>query len=150
MPAGFFESCGFSPAREIREPTREGEKEHLSKEVLLWKVLDSSARAPEHLEAQLHFKPRPGKVLVELFWNTFCQTSNIEAERVRRVTDEFGDAVALCEYCADDPAILRRYQIPRAIFIDGKEIGWGYEAPEEGIRTAITEALGAHRSGKED
>ncbi len=37
--------------------------------------------------------------------------------------------------------MLLRYQIPRAIFINGKEIGWGYEAPKEGVRDAITEAL---------
>jgi GNAT superfamily N-acetyltransferase len=150
MPAPFFESCGFSSASQIREPTREGEKEYLSNEALLWKVLDSSASAPHHLEARARSKLRHDKVVVQLFWNTFCQTSNIEAERVRRIAAEFGDAVVLREYCTDDPVILRRYQTPRAILIDGTEIGWGYEAPEEGIRTAIAKALRAHQSEKED
>jgi len=78
---------------------------------------------------------------VDLFWNTFCQTSDIEAHRVREVVAEFGDSVVLNEYCADDHVILSRYQTPRGIFINGKEIGWGYEAPKEGIREAVSKAL---------
>jgi len=49
--------------------------------------------------------------------------------------------VALNEYRADDPDVLQYYQLPRGIFVNGKEIGWGYEAPREGIREAITKAL---------
>jgi hypothetical protein len=79
--------------------------------------------------------------VVDLFWHTFCETSCIEAQRVREVAAEFGDAVVLNEYCADDREVLLRYQNPRAIFINGKEIGWGYAAPKEGIAEAIAQAL---------
>lgn len=140
MPAPFFQRCGFSLVK-IQKVTSEGEKEYLNKEAILWKVFDPSAETPEFLEPNYQFNPIPGKVVVDLFWNTFCQTSNIEAERVRQVVAEFGDSVVFHEYCVDDPTILSRYQIPRGIFINSKEIGWGYEAPKEGIREAISQAL---------
>ena len=79
--------------------------------------------------------------MVDLFWNTFCQTSDIEAQRVREVAAEFGESVVVHEYCADERSILSRCQIPRGIFINGKEIWWGHEAPKEGIREAISKAL---------
>ena len=129
MPAPFFEKCGFSVAR------------RQDNTAILWKVWDPSAEEPSFLESQYRFEPVEGKVVVDLFWNTFCQTSDIEAERVREVVAEFPDSVVLREYGTDDPATLRCYQTPRAIFINGKPIGWGYEAPKEGIREAISQAL---------
>ena len=121
--------------------TSEGEKEYLNKEAILWKVLDPSAEIPRFLQPNYQYKPVPGKVVVDLFANMFCQTSNIEAQRVREVTAEFGGAVIINEYPADDPAVLSRYQMPRGIFVNGKQIGWGYEAPKDGIRKAISQAL---------
>lgn len=129
MPASFFERCGFSVAQ------RKGET------AILWKVFDTSVEAPRLLERNHQFKPKADKVVVDLFWNTFCLTSNTEAQRVREVVEEFEDAVVLNEYCADKQEILSRYQTPRGIFINGKEIWWGYEAPKEGIRKAISQAL---------
>ena len=49
--------------------------------------------------------------------------------------------MALTEYCADDRAILCHHQISRGIFINGREIDWGYEAPKEGLMEAIVQAL---------
>jgi len=57
------------------------------------------------------------------------------------VAAEFGDSMALTEYCADDRAILCHHQISRGIFINGREIDWGYEAPKEGLTEAIVQAL---------
>jgi hypothetical protein len=54
---------------------------------------------------------------------------------------EFGDSVVVREYCGDDKDILLKHQIPRAIYVQGNEIGWGYEAPRDGIRDAIQAAL---------
>jgi GNAT superfamily N-acetyltransferase len=129
MPAGFFETCGFSAVKSRGQ------------EVLLWKVFDETAKAPEFLERKYRYEPIRGKVVVDLFWNTFCQTSVIEARRVREVAAEFGEHVVLHEYPADDHEILLRLQTPRGIFVNGKEIWWGYEAPKEGIREAISQAL---------
>jgi len=135
MPALFFERCGFSVA------CRRGDQ------AILWKVFDRTAEAPAFLEPRYQFRPQPGKVVVDLFWNRFCLTSDIEAKRVREVAAEFGDLVALNEYCADDREVLLAHQIPSAIFIDGAKIGWGHEAPREGIREAINRALDRNGAG---
>lgn len=135
MPAPFFEHLGY------RMADRRGE------EAVLWKTFsEPRPAAPRLLTPRYGFEPVPGKVAVDLFWNTFCQTSDIEARRVREVVAEFGDAVVLREFCADDRDVLLRHQIPRAIFVQGREIGWGHEAPREGVREAITRALHELRS----
>ncbi len=129
MPATFFEKHGYD------EIARDGQR------AIMWKKFDETAQPPQFLKPQYEFVPVPGKVVVDLFWFTFCPTSYVEAERVREVAGEFGDSVVLNEYCADDREVFLRYQTPRGIFINGKEIGWGYEAPKDGIREAITEAI---------
>jgi N-acetylglutamate synthase-like GNAT family acetyltransferase len=129
MPAPFFERCGFAPA------ARQGTA------ALLWKVFDLSAEPPAFMEPNYRFQPVPGKVAVDLFWSRSCLTSDTEAQRVREVAAEFGAAVALREFCADDAAVRARYGISRAILVDGEEIGWGYEAPKEGLRDAIRKAM---------
>ena len=137
MPASFFDANHFVECAQ----NAWGSCDVNDRAVLLWKVLDRQAEAPVPLNHNYRFTAMPGKVVVDLFWNTFCQTSNIEAQRVREVAAEFGDLVVLNEYCADDRAVLCRYQMPRAIFVNGREIGWGYEAPRDGLRKAIAQAL---------
>jgi GNAT superfamily N-acetyltransferase len=137
MPASFFEHLGFSVAK--RKTTKPGGL--FADYAILWKVYNSSAEVPRFFEQNCQFKPINDKVVVDLFFNTFCQTSNIEAQRIREVVAEFGEKVVLNEYPAEDPEVLHHYQIDRGIFINGKEIGWGYEAPKEGIREAISKAL---------
>jgi predicted N-acetyltransferase YhbS len=129
MPAAYFEKLGFEAA------ARRGER------AVLWKIFDTSAEPPTFPEEKFGLEPAPGKVAVNLFYNTFCLTSDVEAQRVRDVADEFGEAVVLREYDAGDPAALRRYGRARGIFVDDEEISWGYEAPREGIREAISRAL---------
>jgi GNAT superfamily N-acetyltransferase len=129
MPAPFFEDCGFTVAR------REG------KTALLWKAFDETAEAPRFMERRYRFVPVEGKVAIDLFWSRSCLTTDTEAQRVRQVAAEFDDAVVLHAYCADDPGVRAQYGIYRAVFIDGREVGWGYEAPKEGLRAAIREAM---------
>lgn len=130
MPAAYFEQIGYE-AVDVR-----------AKESLLWKPFTVDAKPPRFLEPEYTFEPVVGKVIVDLFWNAFCQTSNIEAQRVREVCVEFGDRVILNEYCSEDREVLLSCQIPRAIYVNGNEIGWGYEAPKDGIREAIEQAIG--------
>jgi predicted N-acetyltransferase YhbS len=137
MPAPFFEKIGYSAAK--RKAWRAGE--FCGDEAILWKVFNPSAEVPSFLEPNYQLKPIQGKVVVDLFFNDFCLTSTIEAQRVREVSAEFGDRVVINEYSADNQSVLRRHQIPRGIFINGKEIGWGYDAPRDGIREAILQAL---------
>jgi len=129
MPASFFEKHGYE---EIDRRGRFG---------LLWKPFDPKAVPPRFLTPSYTYEPVPGKAVVDLFWNAFCETSAVETLRVREVAAEFGDAVVLNEYPAEDREVLLRHQIPRAIYVNGEEIGWGHEAPREGIREAITKAL---------
>jgi predicted N-acetyltransferase YhbS len=129
MPASYFEKIGFSVA------------ERRDDAAALWKVHDQTAQKPCLLERKYRFRAVRGKTVVDLFWNSFCGTSNKEAQRVREVAAEFGSAVILNEYCADDRETLLRYQTPRGVFVDGREIYWGYEAPKDGIREAISKAL---------
>lgn len=129
MPATFFEKHGFQVI------------ERKGKEALLWKVFNTRMKVPRLLKSHYRFTPKAGKVVVDLFWNTFCPTSSIEAQRVREVVGEYGDSVILNEYCADDRSTLVCFQLQRGIFINGKEIWWGHEAPKDGIRQAISQAL---------
>ena len=129
MPATFFEALGY----EVVE--RAGET------ALLWKVFDESAIAPKLLSRRYQCGRDEKKVVVDLYYNTACLTSDVEAERVRKVVDEYGDRVTLNEYNSCEREILLRYETPRGIFVDGEEIFWGYEAPKEGVREAIDKAL---------
>ena len=129
MPVSFFELLGYTPL-EIR-----------GREILLWKPFSSDAVPPHFLQPHYVFEPVGGTVVVDLFWNAFCQTSVIEAQRVREVCREFGGRVLLREFRAEDREVLLQHQISRAIYVNGKEIGWGYEAPKDGIREAIERAL---------
>jgi ribosomal protein S18 acetylase RimI-like enzyme len=130
MPLAYFEKLQFE------------EVERVDNSVLLWKRFDETAEPPRHLKPDYKSEPVPGRVVVDLFYNTFCETSDIEAERVREVAAEFGDGVILNEYPADDRETLLKYQIPRGIYVNGESIFWGHEAPKEGVREAINKALG--------
>ncbi len=94
------------------------------------------------MERRYRFSPVEDRVAIDLFWSRSCLTTDTEAQRVREVAAEFGDAVTLREYCSDNPTVRTQYGIERAIFIDGQEVGWGYEAPKEGLREAIRKAMG--------
>jgi len=130
MPAAYFEKNGYT------EILSRGQG------AVLWKMFDDSAEAPIPITRNYEYKPIEGKVVIDLFWHSFCLTCNTEAQRVREVVAEFGDKVVFNEHCADDREVFMCFQTPRAIFINGKEIGWGYEAPREGIKEAIEKALG--------
>jgi GNAT superfamily N-acetyltransferase len=129
MPIAFAQKMGFT-ITEQKGPA-----------AVLWMPFAPDAQPPRLFTSQYNFQPIPGKVVVDLFFNDFCQTSCIEAQNVRDVCAEFGDRVLLHEHDAGDPATVQKYQLERGIYINGKEIFWGYEAPKEGIREAIEKAL---------
>ena len=131
MPAAYFERIGY------------GAVDERGAEALLWKAFRGNATPPHFLQPHYVFEPIEGAVVVDLFWSGFCQTSGIEAQRVRDVSAEFGDRVVLREYNAEDRETLLRFQTPRAIYVNGAEISWGHEASREGIRAAIRRALEA-------
>jgi GNAT superfamily N-acetyltransferase len=109
--------------------------------VILWKRFDDDADPPRFFEPKWDYTPVPGKVAFDAFWHRQCLTTATEINNVREVCAEFGDRVLLREYDATDPAVRQRYQIGRQLMVNGREIGWGYEAPRDGLRQAILEEL---------
>jgi GNAT superfamily N-acetyltransferase len=140
MPASFIEKYGFEQVDSFKIHTDE-ETGEVQEMVLLWKPFDESAEAPKFPKSTYKFEPVPGKVVVDLFWDISCQTTGIEGERVMDVAKEFGDKVVLNEYPTHDHDVFLKFQKHRGIFINGKEIGWGHEAPKEGVREAIRKEL---------
>jgi hypothetical protein len=140
MPSKFFENLGYEIVSK-RKVYWAGDRDILDDEVMLWKVFDSTAEPPKFLTSQYGFKPQDNKIILDLFVDPFCLTSITEAQRVCNVSQEFGDKVVVNEYRADDREQLLHLQVPRGIFINGEEIGWGYAAPKDGIREAILKKL---------
>ena len=129
MPASFFLKNGFEAGERVGE------------EAVMWKAFDKDVKAPKLLRSRYKFQPVVDKVVVDLFWHSFCGTSAIEAQRVREVVMEFGNDVILNDYCVDDRDILLKYRVHRGIFINGVQKLWDYGAHKEGIRKAITKAM---------
>jgi GNAT superfamily N-acetyltransferase len=129
MPAQFFTKMGYE------EVQRKGNA------ALFFKKFIEDALPPKFFERAYEYKPIPGKVVVDLFHTDSCLTTCTEADRVRKVCEEFGNKVVLNQYDADNPDTLNKYGIWRAIYVNGKEIGWGYEAPWGGLREAISKCL---------
>jgi GNAT superfamily N-acetyltransferase len=121
MPASFFQTLGY------REVERRGSS------VLMFKPFVEGAQPPSFVQRQYR-PPRlvPGKVIVEAFWSPQCLTTALDIIHVREVCGEFGDDVILRELNATMPGMRQRYGIPRTLFINGVEKGWGYEVPRAG------------------
>lgn len=121
MPASFFGGQGYQ------------EVERRGTSVLMFKPFVEDAPAPSFIPRQYR-PPRliPGKVIVEAFWSPQCLTTMLEILHVREVCAEFGDAVILHELNAGMSGMRERFGIPRTIFINGVEEGWGYEIPAAG------------------
>jgi len=139
MPASFFEKMGFKKV-DSRDARLLDENHFPTKVALMWKTF-SKCEKPRFAERKYRFKPVKGKVVIDLFSNAFCSTSTIEAQRVRDVAGEFEGRVVLNEHWGEDRSVLESFGLARGIFINGKEAGWGYEAPKSGLRKAIKNAL---------
>lgn len=63
------------------------------------------------MEPNHRYVPVESKIVVNLFSSDVCQTSNLEAERVRTVCGEFG-APPSNEYCAEDRNAMLCHQFP--------------------------------------
>jgi len=128
MPAKYFLKLGFKLA------VQRGE------EAVLWKQYDQTAEPPTFRKENYKFKPIKGKIIIDLFWSTFCLTSDVEAQRVREVVSEYGDDVILNEYPADNKEILQKYGITRMIYVNGNIIELGSEIEKEVLRNEIENA----------
>lgn len=129
MPAKYFLKLGF----EIAERREE--------EAILWKKFNQNAEPPHFRKENYNYKPVKGKVVIDLFWNRFCQTSDVEAQRVREVALDFGNDVILNEFSAVDQNILQKYGIERRIYVNGNVIEVGPEIEKSKLRTEIKNVL---------
>lgn len=129
MPADYFLKLGFKVA------------EKRSEEAILWKQFDQNAEPPHFREEHYIFKPIKGKIVIDLFWNRFCLTSDVEAQRVQEVVSEFGNDVILNEFSAVDQKILQQYGIERRIYVNGQAMEIGPEIEKSKLRKAIDNAL---------
>ena len=129
MPADYFLKLGFKVA------DKRGE------EAILWEQFDLNADPPKFREENYTFQPIKDKVVIDLFWNRFCLTSDVEAERVREVVSEYGNDVTLNEFSAVDQNILRQYGIERRIYVNGRMMELGSEIEKTKLREAIYIAL---------
>lgn len=129
MPAEYFLKLGFKVAEKRGE------------EAILWKQFDQNAEPPHFREENYNFKPIRGKIVIDLFWNRFCLTSDVEAQRVRDVASEYGNDLILNEFSAVDQKILQQYGIERRIYVNGEMIEVGPEVEKSKLREAINNAL---------
>lgn len=129
MPAQYFLKLGFK----VREKRNE--------QAILWKKFDHTVEAPHFRKENYIFKPIKGKIVIDLFWNRFCLTSDVEAERVREVVSEYGNKVILNEYSAVDQNILQQYGIERRIYVNGEMIEIGPEVEKIKLREAIENTM---------
>ncbi|TFG10866.1 MAG: hypothetical protein EU535_07955 [Promethearchaeota archaeon] len=129
MPAEYFVKLGFYVAE------RRGE------EAILWKKFTKDVKAPHFPLENYVFKPVKDKVVIDLFWNTFCLTSDVEAERVRDLVSEFGESVVLNEYSATDQEVYRQYGIERRIYVNGDMVELGAEIEKDELRQLIKTEL---------
>ena len=129
MPAKYFEKLGYKVAQ----------KRGL--EAVLWKQFDPSADPPQFRKPNYKFKPIQGKVVIDLFWNVFCLTSDVEAQRVREVVSEYKNNVVINEYSGTNPSILKKYGLSRSLFVNGKWIEVGPEIEKNRLRQEIEDAI---------
>ncbi|MFH0879660.1 MAG: hypothetical protein V2A34_08100 [Lentisphaerota bacterium] len=127
MPAKYFEKSGFSVIE------RQGER------AILWKVWSGRPPKPVFFQPSFTTEVIPGKVVLDLFWMSFCGA--MDREVVAQVAREFGDAVVVREHCTDDREVLLSHQINRGLFVNGVRTEWDFPDPPRGVRSAIQRAL---------
>jgi len=129
MPAEYFIYLGFKIA------------DRKENELLLWKKFNKDVLPPQFIEENYTYRKIQNRVVIDLFYNTFCQTSNIEAKRVRFVVNEYGDKVILNEYPADNRIICAKHGISRAIYINGRPLELKTEIDKDLLRKHILAAI---------
>ena len=129
MPAKYFLKLGYEVAQ-----TR-------GNEAILWKKFEKSGDSPIFWNENYNFHHIKNKVVIDLFWNIFCLTSDVEAQRVREVVSEYGDDVILNEYSTIHQKVLHKYGIERRIYVNGKNLEIGPEIEKAKLREAIENAL---------
>jgi N-acetylglutamate synthase-like GNAT family acetyltransferase len=126
MPSAFFQKLGFRRVAKTSD---------------IWVKTWSDVKDPTSFRKSYEYLPVSGKVVIDYFWSPFCLTVCREIMNIREVTSEFDEKVVLREYRSDDPEVLEKYGLFRALFINGQLKNWGYAAPKEELRKEITKFI---------
>lgn len=123
MPSAFFQKLGFRRVAKTSDIL-----------VKTW----GDVKDPTSFRKSYEYHSVSGKVVIDYFWSPFCLTVCREIRNIRAVASEFGKKVVLREYRSDDPDVLEKYGLSRALFINGQLKNWGYAAPKEELRKEIS------------
>ncbi len=105
---------------------------------LLFKPFTQEARPPRWFRRTA--KPldlTPGKVNVTCFVNGWCTAGLVTAERARRVSGEFGPAVAFREIDTSEHTTVAEWGLADALFVDGKQLMTGPPISPERLRKIV-------------
>lgn len=92
---------------------------------LMWKPFNENAVPPRFIQVRRNPEQGKEKVNISLFRNGWCTAMDIVYERTKRVAEEFKEKVELHTYDTTDRAIVEKWGITDALFIDGKEMRTG-------------------------
>jgi GNAT superfamily N-acetyltransferase len=126
MPAAFFQKVGFTCVSPVSN---------------IWVKKWANVKDPRPLVKKYDYRPIDGKIVIDYFWSPFCLTSCEEVLNVREVASEFRGQVVLREYRSDNADMVKRVGLIRALFINGKQVNWGYAVPKEELRKQLSELL---------
>ncbi len=125
MKASWFKKHGY------RQADRDGMA------ALLWKPFTEDAKPPKFVKIKKKPGRNPGVVSIAAFKNGWCPAQNLTFERARRAAEEFGPKVVLETIDTSDRATMLEWGISDAIFIDGRQVGFGPPPSYRKIRKMI-------------
>ncbi len=92
---------------------------------LVWKPFTQDAAAPALLRAKKRPEPREDAVTVTCFRDGWCPARNLAVERMKRAAAAHAGNVNLMEIDTEDRTNRNEWGISDAIYLDGKELGFG-------------------------
>lgn len=105
---------------------------------LLFKPFTEDAQPPRWFRRTAKsLELTPGKVNVTCFVNGWCTAGLVTAERARRVSGEFGQAVAFREIDTSEHATVAEWGLADALFVDGKQLMTGPPISPERLRKIV-------------
>jgi len=129
MKAGWFKKQGYKKI------------DKMGIQVLLWKPFSTAAVPPKWIRKKKKPPLIPGKVAVTAFINGWCTAQNMVFERTKRAALQFGDQVVFQEIRTSDRETMQEWGLTDAIFIDGKQIGFGPPLSFEKIQKKINKRV---------
>ena len=108
---------------------------------LLWKSFKEEAIPPKFTKPKKSPSKGDGKVNVTVFRNGWCPNMNIAFERARRASAEFPGQTNYQVIETIDKEVFKEWGIFDALYIDGKEMGFGPAPSFRKVRKKIQKRL---------